>query len=343
MKFSLTRKEIIIVLFSLVVSLLILDIVITKIYKHSGNQIERKVLYSGEIKDRFISGIHNFGIKDDWIVENKNNGKKIDSLQFSFKVKVPKDLPIALLLNEISNSFQPNEVTSVSHESKGNGTTNMFLASGGFDKLKAEFVYDPEIHRTSRSFGFLVYGLAALDPILQDQLIKTPELFTVVLIPSKESLEISKRLKTNDKNYAVILSNDINDLDYKLVSSYSAERLKFSVRSILGDFSNAVAYLYNPTSGFTADSKFAFISKEFEKRNVRFIDINKFNLIEETGNSLDASFEQIVNNANENKIDLIYISADNYLKLKPYILKYRKVGYKFINPSAVISEYLNLQ
>ena len=341
MKFSLTRKEIIIVLFSLVVSLLILDIVITKIYKHSGNQIDRKELYSGEIKERFISGIHNFGIKDDWIVEN--NGKKIDSLQFSFKVKVPKDLPIALLLNEISNSFQPNEVTSVSHESKGNGTTNMFLASGGFDKLKAEFVYDSEIRRTSCSFGFLVYGLASLNLVLQDQLIKAPELFTAVLIPSKESLEISKRLKTNDKNYAVILNNDISDLDYKLVSSYSAERLKFSVRSILGDFSNAVAYLYNPTSGFTADSKFAFISKEFEKRNVRFIDINKFDLIEETGNSLDASFEQIVNNANENKIDLIYISADNYLKLKPYILKYRKVGYKFINPSAVISEYLKLQ
>jgi hypothetical protein len=340
MKFSFNRKEVIIFLFSLVIFLLILNIVLAKIFKHSGNPIEIIELSSGEIKDRFMSGMYNFGVKNDWITENKKDVKMGDSLRFSFKVKVPKDLPIALLLNEISNSFHPGEITSVSRETKTNGTTNMFLSSGGFDKLKAEFVYDPEIHRTSRSFGFLVYGLATLDTIMQDQLIKVPELFSAVLIPSKESLEISKRLKTNDKNYVILLNNDIKDLDYKLVSSYSTERLKLSIRSILGDFSNASAYLYNGNTGFTAESKYAFIKKEFEKRKVRFIDVNKFNLIDEGGASLEDSFELIVNKANENKTDLIYISADNYLKLKPSILKYRKVGFNFINPSQVLEEYL---
>ena len=340
MKFSFNRKELIIILFSFVISLLILDIVLTKIFKHSGNTTEKIELYSEEIKDKFLSGMHNFGIKDDWIDENKKDVKVGDSLRFSFKVKVPKDLPIAILLNEISNSFHPGEITSVSRESKNNGTTNMFLSSGGFDKLKTEFVYDPEIRRTSRSFGFLVYGLTTLDPIPQDQVIKAPEIFSAVLIPSKESLEISKRLKTNEKNYAVLLDDNIKDLDYKLTSSYSTERLKLSIRSILGDFSNAIAYLYNNTSGFTAESKFAFISKEFEKRNVRFIEVNKFEVIGEGGTSLNDSFEHIMNRADENKTDLIYISADNYLKLKPLILKYRKVGYKFINPSQVLGEYL---
>src|ERR1035438_3723878 len=340
MKFSFSRKELITVLFSLVIFLLLLNIALSKFFKHSGKQVEKIELYSGEIKERFIAGIHNLGIKDDWIYNSKNDIKYGDSLKFSFKVKVPKDLPIALILNEISNSFLPGEIVSVSRETKINGTTYMFLSSGGFDKLKAEFVYDPEIRRTSCSFGFLVYGLTTLDTALQDQLIKVPDLFTAVLAPSKESLEISKRLKSNDKNYAVILNNDINDLDYKLASNYSLERLKLSVRSILGDFSNAVACLYNSNSGFTAESKFAFINKEFEKRNVRFIDINKFDLIEERGTPMDISFEQIVNSANENKTDLIYISADNYLKLKPLILKYRKVGYKFINPYAILAEYL---
>src|SRR5664280_650520 len=195
MKFSFNRKELIIVLFSVVIFLLLLDIVLSKIFKHSGNKIEKIELYSGEIKDRFISGIHNFGIKDDWIDEDKNDVKNGDSLRFSFKVKVPKDLPIALLLNEISNSFHPGEVLSVSREIKSTGTTNMFLSSGGFDKLKAEFVYDPGISRTSFSFGFLVYGITNLDPAAQDQLIKAPELFTTVLLPSKETLELSKKLK----------------------------------------------------------------------------------------------------------------------------------------------------
>jgi hypothetical protein len=340
MKFSFNRKELIIFLFSLIIFLLILNIALTKIFKHSGNQIEKIELSSGEIKDRFISGIFNFGIKNDWITENKKDVMIGDSLKFSFKVKVPKDLPIALLLNEISNSFQPGEIMFVSKELKANGTTNMFLSSGGFDKLRAEFVYDHEIRRTSRSFGFLVYGLTTLDTIMQDQLIKVPELFSAVLIPSKESLDISKKLKTNDKNYVILLNNDIKDLDYKLVSSYSTERLKLSIRSILGDFSNTSAYLYNDNSGFTAESKYAFIKKEFEKRKVKFIDVNKFDLIDEGETPLDKSFELIVNKANENKTDLIYISADNYLKLKPLILKYRKVGFNFINPSLVLEEYI---
>ena len=340
MKFSFDRKEIIIALFSVTIILLVLNIILSKVFKHSVNQIEKIELYSGEIKDRFISGIHNFGIKDDWIDEDKNGIKEGDSLKISFKVKVPKDLPIVLLLNAITNSFQPGEITCFSQETKGNGTTNLFIASGGFEKLKAEFVYNPEIRRISCSIGFLVYGLNTVDPIMQDQLIKAPELFTAILVPSKESLEISKRLKTNEKNYAVILNNDINDLDYKLASSYSNERLKLSIRSILGDFSNAVVYLYNGNTGFTAESKFAFINKEFEKRNVRFIDINKFILIDEKAPPLDVSFELIVKEVNENKTDLIFISANNYIKIKLLISKYRKIGYKFINPSTVLANYL---
>jgi hypothetical protein len=186
----------------------------------------------------------------------------------------------------------------------------------------------------------LVYGITNLNPVAQDQLIKVPELFTAVLLPSKESLEISKKLKTNEKNYSVILNNDINDLDYKLTSKYSVDRLKLSVRSILGDFSNSIAFLYNSNAGFNSESEFPFITKEFEKRNVRFIDINKFDMIEEKGNPIDVSFDQIMKQAKESKIELIYLSAENYIKLKPLILKYKKIGYKFINPAAVLQEFL---
>jgi hypothetical protein len=340
MKLSIARKELVIALFSLVMLLLISDIVITKIFKLSGNKNDKIELNSGDIKDRFIDGVHSCGIRNDWIDINKNDIKIGDSLRFSYKVKVPKDLPIALLLNEISNSFHPGEVLSVSREIKSTGTTNMFLSSGGFDKLKAEFIYDPSISRTSFSFGFLVYGITKLDQAAQDQLIKVPESFTTVLLPSKESLEISKKIKSNEKNFAVILNNEINDLDYKLSSNYSVDRLKLSVRSILGDFSNSVAYLYNSSTGFNSESKYPFISKEFEKRNVRFIDINKFDLIEEKGNPLDISFGQIMEGAKDNKVELIYISAENYLKLKPLILKYKKIGYKFVNPIVVMHEYI---
>jgi hypothetical protein len=339
MKFSINRKELIVILFSLTLLLLILNIVLTKVYKHSGNQSEKIDLYSGEIRNRFMSGLQNFGIKEEWITENKIV-KKDDSLKYSYKVIVPSDLPIAMMLNEIKNSFQPGEITCFAGETKSNGNTTFLLASGGYGKLKAEFIYNPEIHRTACTIGFLVFGLNTLNQAELEQLIKTPEIFTSVLVPSKESLELSKRLRTNEKKFAIILNNDISDLDYKLSSSYSLERLKMSIRSILGAFSNTIGYLYNKKSDFIEESKFDFIEKEFEKRDVKFIDINKFNLIEESSASLDASFRRIVKESNESKTELIYISANDYLKVQPMILKYKMLGYKFINPSAVLADYI---
>jgi hypothetical protein len=329
MKFPFTRKELITGLFLLAFSLLVANIVLSKIFGNSGGQ-NRNWLYSAEVKDKFVTALHNFGIKDEWIIENKKGIKEDDSLKYNFKVNVPKDLPVSLLLNEISNIYEPGQVSYFSKETKVNGTTNLYLVSGGFEKLTAEFVYNPDIHRPSCSVGFFIYGINSLDTVAQSQIIKLPETFTVVLLPSKESIDIVKKLKPNEKNYTVMLGNDISDLDYKLSSSYSNDRLKMSVRSLLGNFPDAIAFQYNGNSGFSSDSKFPFIKQEFEKRNVKFIDINKFELIDEKGTSLDNSFESIMNQTSENKTPLIYISADHYLKIQPLISKYRKIGYKFI-------------
>jgi hypothetical protein len=337
MKISFERKEIITFLFSLALLLLILNIVVSKVFLQSKNQSNLNGLNSEEIKVRFISALHNFGIKEDWITENIP--KSHDSLKYSFKINVPKDLPVSLLLNEINNSFELGEIIYYSKETKVNGVTNLFLVSGGFEKLTAEFDYNPDIHRKSCSIGFLVYGINSLDPVLRNKLIKTPESFTSVLPPSKESLEIIKNIKAADKEFAIMLDADISDLDYKLSSTYSPERLKMSIRSILGDFSNSIAFIYKGNSDFTSGMNYAFIKQEFEKRKVNFIDLNKFNLIDEKGTSLDISFDLIANEAVENKCELIFISADHYLKISPQISKYRKIGYKFINISSVLTYF----
>lgn len=63
-------------------------------------------------------------------------------------------------------------------------------------------------------------------------------------------------------------------------------------------------------------------------------------MIDERGTPLDESLELIVKEANENKTELIYISANSYFKIQPLISMYRKIGYKFINPSTVFGDYL---
>jgi hypothetical protein len=338
MKFSFDNKRIVFILFFLAFILLILNALAPRLMKHTGTQSESVELSSDEIKQNVIAVIKEFGIRDEWIEERKIKSEGNDSLRIFLKIDVPKDIPIAIIINDIKNSFRPGEISYTSYESKVNGFNHLLINSGGFEKLKADFVYNPGIQRTLCSIGFLISGFHSLDTALQDQLIKAPESFMAVLIPSADALERVKKLKSNNKDYAVLLSTDNNDLDYKLSPSYSPERLKISIRTILGNFPDAIAYFYNGKSDFTSSSKFSFIMKEFEKRGVRFGDINKFDLIDERGTPLDISFQLIVNEASENKAVLICISAENYIKLKPLISKYRKIGYKFINPAAVLQD-----
>jgi len=349
MNYSFDRKKIVTILFALAFLLLLLNVIIPRIFKSSVDKNESKEIYSDEINRKFLSDVQGFGIRDEWILKQKPNKNPGDSLKYYYEVNVPVDLPIALILNDVDNSFGKGEIEYSSKEirpkeskikdSRLNRATVLVLRSGGFEKLKAEFVYNPAIQRTSNSVGFLVSGFSSPDTVLQYELINSPENFLAVLIPSKDALEKIKRLKARDKDYALLLNDDISDLDYKFNSSYSIDRLKISVRSVLGDFPNAAAYLYDGKSSFASSSIFQLVKKEFDKRKIRFLDINRFDLIDERGTPLNISFELVLNQSEENKTELIYISDENYNKLKPEIIKYRKTGYKFINPYTSITDF----
>ena len=348
MNFSFDRKKIITILFAVAFLLLLLNAILPRLFNPSVNKTETVEINSNVIQRKFLSAVQGFGIKEEWIKTQKPNKNINDSLKFNYTVNVPVDLPIALIENDIINSFGKGEVEYSSKETRLkeakfkdarlNRSTSLTLRSGGFDKLKAEFVYNQANQRTSGSVGFLVFGFNTLDTIRQNELINSPENFLAVLVPSKDALETIKKLKAKDKDYAILLNDDISDLDYKFSTGYSVERLKISVRSILGDFPKAAAYMYDSKLSFASSSIFQMIKKEFEKRNVRFIDINRFDLIDDRGTPLDVSFELIINQAEGNKTSLIFISDEKYYKLKPKILKYRKTGYKFINPYNAVSE-----
>ncbi len=348
MNISFDRKKIVTVLFALAFILLLLNAVIPLIFKSKENKSESIEIYSMEVNRKFLNGVKGFGIKDEWIKIQKLNKNYGDSLKFYYIVSVPADLPIALILNDINNSFSKGEIEYSSKEARLkesrfkdnrlNRVSTLILKSGGFEKLKAEFSYNPAIQRTSCSVGFLVYGFNSSDTVQQNELINSPENFLAVLLPSKDALEKIKRLKARDKDYAILLNDDISDLDYKFASRYSPERLKLSVRSVLGDFPKAAAYLYDSKSSFASSSIFQSIKNEFEKRNVKFLDINRFNLLDEM-ETPDNSFDLILNHAGETQTELIFTSDDNYNKLKPDILKYRKTGFKFVNPYTTVANF----
>jgi hypothetical protein len=73
------------------------------------------------------------------------------------------------------------------------------------------------------------------------------------------------------------------------------------------------------------------------KRNIKLIKESK--LIDITGEAksqLQSTFRNLVKSVNENWGKVIIVPADNFSIIEDEVIKLRKIGYRFINPSQIL-------
>ena len=323
------KKKLVNILFGIVVFVLAANFVMGKFLK-KGIQ-NRSKENSKVIESQFKSALSNLGIKDDWITRQKGN-----DIPIKFSVKVPKDLPIVLILQEINNVFNTGNVEIKSFENKIGGKTSLDFISGDETKLESIFNYDGSIARKSVRVGFLVDRFnedAETDSLLLD----FTENFAVVLTPSKASAEFVKKIIHNRKEYVVYLNNNIDELEYKLKSNYSASRLKNAIRSIVGAFRQSIFFLIDDRSDLYNSQAYSLIKKEMEKRKIKLVDKSNFNeLSEADSKNINDIFDDSLEKLQGGEDKIFIVSAEDFLLLKPEIIKYRKLGYRFSNPSSIL-------
>jgi hypothetical protein len=79
------------------------------------------------------------------------------------------------------------------------------------------------------------------------------------------------------------------------------------------------------------------LKKEFEKRKIKLIEGNNFKNI--SPGEPDTSyrlFSEVLDNMNSGSDTVLLVSAKDFLSLSSAIEKYRKLGYRFTNPSALL-------
>ena len=100
MKLRTTRKSITLILFSASLLLLTANLLINIINQSTEPEPNKINLSSPEIDSVFLHSLYRFGLLDEWIKETKNS--KVKS---AFKVKVPAELSIPVILAEINKNF----------------------------------------------------------------------------------------------------------------------------------------------------------------------------------------------------------------------------------------------
>jgi len=327
------KRRAVYILFAVAILLLAINLFLHKLLPKTNPEREASILSGLEINNRFLQAVNNFGLEEDWIVVRKLSNKP-DSLFSSYKIKLPSDLPIPVLISEVNTELSSDSVEIKSFEKKMGGKTKLEIYSGGLLKLTADIDYDKELVRKRGSVGFLIENIS-FDDQEDSLLFDVPESFAVLLIPSKENKKHSKFILNKSKEFALLLDDEIDDLEFKLSEGYPNSRILNSVKVIIGSFSNAIFFVFDEESELFQSKVFPVISAELEKRNIKLLLKSEFYQLENNEQKdINTSFDSLIKNLGEEKL-FILSKVEDFRLLLPEVARYRKVGFKFINPSLI--------
>jgi hypothetical protein len=236
----------------------------------------------------------------------------------------------------LQNLFWEDDVNVLAEEIKQPSKTFIKIISANHLKLAAEVLYDDKIKREYGSVAFLISdNFLENDPKLLE-LLKIPELYYLVLTPSSSSKKNLSVLSKAGKRFAVLLDDNITELDYKLAENYSEDRIKRSIREIVGTFHNAMFFIIDDFSDLYESSKYNFIENELLKRKIVVAKKSRFNTLNSNNINVEDKFQKFIQSLNNKDEKILFVNADEYLSLAEIIPAYRKIGYKFIYPGDII-------
>ena len=329
-------KNIALILFGVVVILLVANIVIIKYVTNDEQPKNRESLSGIEIDKSFHSALKNYGFSDSWISKKKIKNISGDSLFSSYSVKVPKDVPIQLLILELKNIFWDYQVNLEAEEITAGKKSLLWISSDDKLKLAAEFYYDEKIIRQFGTVSFLVSDLPLQDEEMLNKVLNIPELFYTVLTPKDESKKRLSQLSKAGKRYALLLDDNITELNFKLSSSYSDDKIKKSIKEIVGTFYNAVFFIIDDRSDLFESEKYPLIQSELLKRGIKLTQSSKLETLTSSKVNAEDKFQDFMLTVKKNDEKVLVVSANDYLTISGLIPSYRKIGYKFIYPGDII-------
>ena len=330
------KKKLIQILFGLAFVFLIANLVVNKLTHYHYTAIE-KARSSNYINTKFFAALHSYGLENTWIKKERRYRKDDDSLNYKYKVEVPKDLPIALLLDEIEDSLGVNGIAMRTKELEFGGKTLLKVYSGDNLKLQAEFNYDENIERDAGTVGIIVKDADQLSNENFQKFIRLPERFSILLSPSKKSAALQQQITSAQKEICVLISDETTDLEYKMKSGFSPDRIRNSIRSIISDYSDAAFFVLDNKSALYFSPAMKIIKDFLDKGKIKYIRLSDCGVLN-GGNAKETrnQFEDLVENSKSKINFILMLTPDEMNSQIPELIKFRKIGYKFVRPSVVL-------
>lgn len=318
------------ILFAICFSL-ILVIIAIDIFKED-DLISKNQIQKSEIEKVVLKKLDEYGIKENWIDKVYFSNPDFDSLDCVFKVKVPEDIIIPIFLNDLNKEFYKRNVKIISEERKN--TTTLKIYSNNILKFQSILTYDKSISRIKNIIAFIVYGIDNLSESERDILLNVAFPVSFVLVPSVFSETIVPQIKLADKEYLIIINDDIKDGKYSLASDYEPEMLRKSINNIKQTFRGSTGFLIDEKSNLYNSSFYNFLRDEFKKVDIMLKSRkNYITLPSDNKDEMISIFKFHAYNSDGKKI--FYLSTDDLNILLEEIEKYKKKGNVIVLPSQI--------
>ena len=331
------KKKIITILLVLSLILLIANMILGIIGEGNGVQ-PKKTENVAFIDSLFLHSLNEFGLDSNWVQIKHIKNKNKDSLHYVYNVKVPSDLPITIILQDLTNQFGKYAVDMLSEEQIVNRKSVLDIYSGDVHKLEAQFTADEEAVREHSKFAFIINDYSDLDDDMRAQILKSKFTLSVSFIPSENSLTFLPDITKDNKRYCIELNDNISDENYELDKGMAKILLKESIRQIIRDFPEADLVMIDNNSEIFLSAAFNFVRDQFGGESIKLYNETDFvglpkNL--EEAKSLLSFYQKSEINKN-GKIFLVNGSV--FTGLLNELDRYKKLGTKFYFPSELTGD-----
>lgn len=285
-----------------------------------------------EIADLVFEELTNFGINEEWITKKRIWNNAPDSIKYYYKIKVPIRLTIPEILLPIQKRFNELENIVVDNdEFEINGISQLQILSNNKIKFRAHFNYDKDAKRIRPNISFIVSGIEELAEIESKQLLEISYPCAIMLAPSKKTKDIIDSLSKFDKDFVVLINDNVSGDLYEMDSGFSKNKIRRSISNIVSDFKNSSKYFVDQDSDIFKSVMFSYIKDEFARKKVVLYRLSTLKNVSKKSEAEKLSFLQYhFNDVESNERKVFYITAEDYISLQPYIEKFKRMGNRFI-------------
>jgi len=324
----LKKRKIIYALISFSLLLIIGNIILEKYYYDDTVIVQE--ISRDEIEEKFLTALDNYGIIQEWVTRSTSKKNLSDSLEYIYEIKFPSEISIASFIKDVNANIVDQSVEIESIEQRNLSNSEIKIYSNKILKLVAKLIHNRKIKREYAEYRFIVKIDDQINDEMFNELSKLYLNYAIAFIPSEFSSEVQEKL---ERDYIVLLNDEIDDSQFILDEDYSKQRLVNVIKEIIITYGRKTIYLIDETSILYNSKIYSLIKEEFEKRGIKILSLNSITQLKaESEKQLQSLFRFYTTSLKGKKGKTFFIRYNDFLLLTPLIEKQLKMGDKVLLP-----------